>query len=460
MLLLVLVACSSRCPCPETGADSEASQAWVLGDGLEYGSQSNTPSFFEATDVAGVPGAAYVCTGVYGLSAHDTSTLTGLRRSQRIELSWMDERYPRCSHLDVEDGLLAVSAHADEIQPVPGIALLDLSEPTQPVVLAEQAFQDLDLEEVALSGGRLYAAAHEDGLVQFDAQLNELGRIGDLGNLVRVARFGDGVVVGNSEGLVVHFDAELRELRRWQLPGVPMALHEVDGRLAAALGSQGLWLDGIRVHTHGVALRLDRFPSGELLVANWSDVRVYEVSGSQPELRAVDGLPQAGERPRMLAAGVSDCLALVGEWEGLHALQYVPGLGAPELTLSSRAAKVPSNEEATVRLELFNEGPFELLLEPPEAPQGWTVELPEVVEPYGEAELVLHHDGSGERNSELVLRSNDLDEPEVVVELSAGSFRVGVGDAAEDFEYVGLNTGQAHSLEPGKVTLLSYFATF
>ena len=50
----------------------------------------------------------------------------------------------------------------------------------------------------------------------------------------------------------------------------------------------------------------------------------------------------------------------------------------------------------------------------------------------------------------------------ITVSLLTGSADLTVGDEATDFSYVGLNTGQVHTLseQRGKVVVLSYFATF
>ncbi len=65
-------------------------------------------------------------------------------------------------------------------------------------------------------------------------------------------------------------------------------------------------------------------------------------------------------------------------------------------------------------------------------------------------------------SGELVIHSTDPDEPEAEVSLQAGSNAVFVGDDAPDFSYLGLNTGETHTLSDqfGKVVLLSYFGVF
>ena len=450
-MLLLLLACDDPCPC-------DSGEPGVWGDALEHRSQSDTPSFWETTDVEVVDGAAYTCTGVQGLDVHDTSDAYRVRRGDDIAPDWMDSRYPRCTHLDSAGDRLVVSAHSDEIQPTPGIAVLDISSPLEPSVLSQAAFPSLDVEEVALVEAGVAVAAHEDGLVLLDEDLDELARV-ELGNVLRVAAFQDGVVAATAAGEVVRLDGELDEVERWTVPGLPQALLEVDGKLVVALGSAGLWVDGVTVETHGIALRLDRFETGEVLVANWSDVRVYDVSGTVPELIAVDSVEAADDRPRFLAAGAHGCLAVVGEWTGVHALKYLPERTSPEITLSTALVKVPAEVEASVEVRVWNEGQHELLVDDIDLPRGWaasptTLSIP----PGGEATLTLTSDGSGD--GAVRLDTNDVDEPTVEIEAVVGSSGLTVGDEAAAFSYRGLNTGELHTLEPGKVTLLSYFATF
>ncbi|MCP4807124.1 MAG: hypothetical protein GY884_17400 [Proteobacteria bacterium] len=195
-----------------------------------------------------------------------------------------------------------------------------------------------------------------------------------------------------------------------------------------------------------------------MLVANWSDVRVYDVSGTVPELIAVDGVTTAGDRPRILAAGAHGCLAVAGEWEGVHALKYLPGFASPEITLSSSLVKAPEGSASTTTVRVWNEGQLELVGEL-DVPKGWEASPASFELAPGE-ELALALTSDGTDDGTVKIASNDVDESTVEIELLVGSNGITVGDEAEAFSYRGLNTGDVHTIEPGKVTLLSYFATF
>jgi hypothetical protein len=452
-LLLLALGCAEPCPC-DSGV--EPAPVGALGDALEHRSQSNTPSFWETTDVVVVDDAAYTCTGVQGLDVHDIRNPDRVRLGQAVPLDWMHPRYSRCTHLDALGDRLVVSAHADEIQPIPGIALLDVSDALSPQVLRSRAFEGLQVEQVALIEAGIAVAAHDDGLVLLDHELAEVTRV-QLGNVVRVARFGDGVVAATSAGEVVRLDGALVEQERWTVPGLPQALLDVDGALVVALGSAGLWVDGVTVDTHGTALRLSRFGSGEVLVANWSDVRVYDVA-DEPVLVAVDGVPQAGDRPRILAAGAAGCVAVVGEWEGVHALKLTPGLTSPEITVSTERVKAPEEVVSTTVVRVWNEGQ-RVLVGHVDAPEGWQA-APGSFELEPGAEFTLSLTSDGTASGAFVVSTNDVDEPEIEIQGQVGGRGLSVGDDARAFSYRGLNTGEIHTLEPGTVTLLSYFATF
>jgi len=465
-LLLIVAACPAEVAEPPLDL--------TLGDAIEWVNRADTSTFWETTDVEIVDGVVYACTATKGLAILEV--LDGnLSWTGSADLPNASNQYPRCSHLDADGDLVVVTSHLDEIQPTPWIAFIDASDPGSPVTVASRNV-NLGLEEAALIDGAAYAAVHGDGLAKYvldGSSIGEDGVLGGLGNTLSVAPVGDGVGVGTAEGQLHLVSTSLTLQSTIEIGSPVQSVADLgDGRAVLALGSQGLALVDLeagevtwRQSSRGTALRVQAMPDGEVLVANWQDLRVYSFSRSEPRLVAVDAVFQADEQPRHLAAGTDGSIIAAGEWEGVHLLNYTPGLGAPELTPDRTNVKVPADgDPQTAELVLENEGNFDLEIREIEISSGWTVS-PEsgTVPPSESLRLTLTHEGTtGVESGDLTIRSNDLDEDPATIPLFAGSNRVFVGDPAPDFSYTAINTGDLVRLsdQRGRVVLLSYFATF
>ncbi len=448
-----------------------------LADPLDYlGASANTSTFYETTDVDVVGTAVYTCTGVQSLSIHDASNPNAMELVNEFRFPNSHQTFPRCSHVIAEGTRVVVTSHRDEVQRTPWIALLDASTPLEPVLLDNVADLSARFEEPALLGDRLYVAAHEGGIARFDLSANTLepvGTTGGFGNVSRLATTDTLVLAGTNGGELHVLDPELSLLRTLEMDAPIQAIQPLgDDRALIALGSEGIATVNLatgeelsRLDTNGIAVRIDLFSNGDALLTNWSDLRVYDVSTDPPVLRGVDAVYQANPRPRHLAAAANDDLVFTGEWEGVHALRYQPGVGAPELSLSDLLIKVPDDGQAhTVELEVENEGQWSLQVRDIALTEGWTASAAELdLEPGESTILALTFAGStGPMNGLLSLDSNDPDEGVTEIPLLVGSTALGVGDPAPVLVAEGLNTGQTHNLEAqlGKVVLLSYFGVF
>ncbi len=470
---LLFTACAAAAP--GTTEDPTPGVPPPLGDVLVYGARSaNTSTFFESTDVEIWGDTAYVCTGVQSLSLHDVGNAQSPTAFGTVTFAGSHGSYPRCSHVNGTEDRAFVVSHQDEVQRTPWVAILDVSDPENPQLLDESS-TDLSLEEPAYLDGTLYVAAHTDGIAAFDVSSDTLPSpqtADGFGNVSRIAPLGGGLVAGTLEGDVVFLTASLDETESVSLDSPVHALLEVGaGRVLVALGAEGLvLLDGSgaeldRIDTHGIAVRLDSFEDGNVLVTNWHDLRVYSVAGDVLTLVGVDAVYQAEDRPRHLAAGARGTTVATGEWEGVHTLTYVPGVGGPELSVSDLLVKIPADGEPhDVDLTFLNEGNWPLELTDFDFDEGWsTDDINVVLEPAGSYIARLHFEGSTTNLADsLFVESTDLDEPRIEIDLRVGSPAVSVGDPAPTFAYTGLNTGQVHDLEAqqGKVVLLSYFGVF
>jgi hypothetical protein len=466
-MVLPLLATACANPCPEPPAPGE--------DPLVFLSHSKHSRFFETTDVAVGDGVVYTCSGIRSLGVHDASDPERLRYQGKTTFPDHQGWFPRCSHLDLDGDRLLVTARQDELQIDSFAALLDVSDPLDPQALDTMVASG-SYEEGALVGDRAVLSAHHDGveIVEIDGdRLASRGFVGGLGNVTRVAATADGgALVGGQEGAVIRLDADLQPSHQAELGAPVQALLELDdGRIAAAVGSAGVvLLDADLVplaewETAGTALRLDQLGSGELLVVNWSDVRIYALEGDDPVLRGVESAFESNDQPRILAGGARDDIVYAGAWEGLYAYRYQAGVSSPELSPGSLSVKVPADgEPQQAELLLANDSAEELLLGELFLPKRWSVvDAPTSIEPWGLVNLLLDFEGAKRKiRGELEICSDDPDERPARVALQAGSSRQGVGDAFPDFDYTGLNDGERHGLaeHAGEVVLLAYFATF
>lgn len=442
-------------------------------DALAWLGRAPGNTFVEITDIDVIDDTAWVCTGVQGLELYDLSDPTAPVALEEPSFPGESGLFPRCQSVALRADRALVAAHIDEIQEEPWVALLDRSGSGEPLVLDVLA-PEANIEEVVWLGEDPLLAAHEDGLLRLSAAGDTLSTsaLVDVGaNISRLAVDGERVYAGSIEGRLLQLDEALALQAEVDLGAPIQAIEPLpDGRLAVALGSGGVALvstDGGLSHTgttltRGTALRLSQLDDGHLVVANWEDVRIFDVRGDAPELVAVEDVFDAGPFPRTLAAAATGDVVLAGEWTGLHLYRWQPGQASPELT-GPRVIRMPAGpDDARVVSELHNEGSLDLHLIEATPPPGWRVEaLPTVIPPGESAWLDLTRlGGASEGDASLILLTDDVDESAAAISLRIGGSGATVGDDAPVFSVVGINTGAVHAVGPGQVTVLSYFATF
>jgi hypothetical protein len=471
-LLFVLALCS----CADADATDTTAPGidWTLGDALTWQARSPTSTFWETTDVAVVDNVAYTCTGVASLVLHNISVPADMAPIKTLRFDGSNSRFPRCSHIDRKGDRMVVTSRRDEIQPRPWVALLDVSDAANPKILDEWSMPgDGVLEEGAIFNDQVYVAAPDEGVLVFDISGGSLKQVETLTGLGRPARVsgGEHLWVGTTGGTVYELDADHNRLSTTDVAASVQALLELsDGRATVALGSSGLAVieDGAvsqTVATKGTAVRLQMLEPGRILLANWTDLRVYDDVGGQLSLRAVDAVFQADDRPRHLAAAAGNGVVVDGEWSGIHTLTWDATVRASELTPSELLIAVAADgEPKDVQLVITNEGQLPLTISKLDTPTGWSSDADlSTIEPHAERTIDLHFNGSESVTTrDLVIHSDDVDEPKIKIPLRTGSNRVFLGDEAPVFTYTDLMGSGRHSLKEqhGNVVLLSYFATF
>ncbi len=468
--LCLVVACRRAEPEPQPPPPTG------IADALVHRSRSPTSAFWESTDAAARGDVAYVCTGVSSLTLHDMADPDAVEMLDEVRFPLSSFSFPRCSHVDVLGDRLIVASRNDEVQPEAWVALVDVARPRHPVTLDAVGYGEQLVEEATLTATTAWVAATGDGLIAYDISgdaLVERGRVPIPGTAIRVDRApGGGVAVGTAEGQVVLVGEDLQASAPVDVGAQVMGLEALaDGRLALALGSSGLGVldpatGALEVtDTRGTALRLHPIDDRYLAVANWSDLRVFDVSGPVPELRAVDAVYESEDRPRTFSVAASGDRVVAATWTGVHVLTWDPAAVGPEITLSTSEIAAPADggpHDATV--VVTNEGQLPLHVTDLKTPGPWTGQPRAfTLEPGQAQEVAFHTDGSAAVSlDEARFLSDDPDEPKARLLARVGADAVFVGDPALDFTYVALNTGTTHTLseQRGKVVLLSYFATF
>lgn len=443
-------------------------------DGLRYvAAAEGTPDRFQPLDMVVIDGVAWICTSPISLARFDVSDASSPSYLGQVLFDGSADGYPGCTWVEADGDRLFVVSRRTEMQPEAFVAMVDTSDPAAPTVLAELS-PGLPLEEAAVLEGTLFVAAHDEGIRAFVPSSDALEpgtALTGLGNVTRLRAAHGELVAGTTTGTLHFVDGALEPRASLEL-GAPIldVLPLGDDRVVVALGSAGLALvdpgppqELDRVSTGGTAVRLEPLEGGRVLVANWSDLRVYD--GWSLSLEQVDGLAEAGPGARILTAAAVGDLVIAGEWHGLHTLVHAPGAEAPDLAVRPRRVTVPADgspHDATV--DLLNEGQLPLEVRSFDVPPGWATEAtPPTLAPGEVRALPLSFSGSTEASDQLLtIESPDPDEPQLHVALLAGAEGIGPGEPAPPLTSTGLNTGQVHDLESqqGRVVLLSYFGLF
>lgn len=459
----------------ETDGDNLVEQS--PGDRVVHLARAPGPEFIEFTEVRWVGDRVLACSPVRGLLVYDASSIGDPSGETRLPVPGFHDEYPRCQRIAVQGDRALVSAKADQMQPDPIVALVDLSDDGR---VLDTFSPDAEIDGVTWFGGRPVIAAHESGVLRLSADGGDL-RPGDqrsgIGNVRAVARVGDLLAAGTLDGAVVFLDTDLKVVDSVTVDGGVQALAALpDGRIAVAMGSAGLALvqppgraEPAEVTgstpTRGTAVRMGVLGDGSVAVANWQDVRIFDTREAAPILAAVEDMTVAEARPRTLAIDAFDDQIVVGEWSGLHFFDHDASKIAAEISVDTRDVRLTAPTAGrTARIEVENEGQLPLTLDGAEASPSWAVTGGIVTLQPGESATVeVEYVGNAPMDrSTLVLSSDDPDEPGIEVGLSWGGNGLAIGDRAPDLVAMGVNTGLVHDVhdQQGKVVVLSYFGSF
>jgi len=448
-----------------------------LGDNLVARGVSDV-EFLEPTATAWLGSdRVLLCSGTNGLGLYDVSDLDAPSRTGGVSLG--PPAGFRCQHLALSgEGAVIATHHGDETGDG-WIALIDASDPTAPVAVASWNQPGVEPEGVAFDGDMALVAAHESGLLRFDVSAGALGSpttlADDIGNAYSVAVDAIGrIAVGTVEGEVLLLDSAGTTLGSIAVSGPVRDVEWLaDGSVVAICGSSGLDRIDLQAGTveahadvYGSALDAVEMEDGSIVVADWNDLRMFD--GETLDLLGTEA-PGASGGPAVALLGIDryEDTVFVAEWQGLRTFTWDPMVSAPDIradVASIDLGTLASGEPAAWSLVLRNEGPKPLTISSitsSDAAVSLSASSMEIAAGGADFVEVAWVSTGGTLSARVTLRSDDPDEPEIVVPVDANQPTTGVGDLVPDFSYVAVNgTETWRSRDLGGPALLTYFATF
>ncbi|MBL4685899.1 MAG: choice-of-anchor D domain-containing protein [Nannocystaceae bacterium] len=472
------------CPAPSGAATN-------FVDALEHLGRAQGDTFIEILDVVADGELVYSCTATQGLTIWDATnpSESALIVENVGPAGLAHDSFPRCQHLgyDATARQMVLTNRGDEIQPEPWLYLYDISDPASPVPL--RGLQTAaSIEGVVLEDGRIWAAAHNAGILVFDdtgeADLVVTAEWADddsdawapfkVGDTLFVAEGTTGLRAYDIAG-----DTPIL-LDTIALPGSSKDVVVADGIAYVAASS---FLAAVDVsdptamalvterEVRGTALALDIGTDGIVMVAEWDEIRGYDTATADLAEVISETIPADGasfSRVLTLDAEPTTARVYAGEWRGMHAYDQHAGGTGPEVLATPGSLQfgtvAPGDSEDRVMV-LRNSGdqPLEIYAIQSEIPGVSAAPACATIAPGSAAAFEVTFAPTTEDSSRgrLMLQTNDIDEPMFEVSMSGNIAGLDIGDPAPPFTLNDLD-GQTWSLEDleGSVSVLSYFATF
>jgi hypothetical protein len=445
------------------------------------------PLYSEVLDVAVAPEHLYLCTGIHALMVVDRASWAVVA-DPRPSVSITDGIGDVCQHVAASGDRALITHRGDEFGPTPYVALYDVGDPAKPRELgAIAATGSWEGAAVLPEAPGWYAAGvHQQGLAMLretEDGLVEIARLSaGLDNVWDLVADGTTLFVADGSG-VVQVDVSVPAAPALRVR-TPLSGSVKDVFLAGDVVYAAGGADGVHLLDAGTLEVLGHVPTpgsavmtaqseGYMLVADWSEVRAYDVSApDEPRLVATERIdPRFTPAPfsRVLAVAADGPEVFLGEWSaGVFRAQFTPGLQAPDLRFEGRTLELPKaavGQEVARALILENEGAAPLTIARIEASPPFFALREQLNIDAGGADFVelrVRTETADLVTGDLRLVTNDPDECEVVIPLVANEDDLGVGDAFPNLTIDDLQTGASFDLASlaGKVVLLSYFATF
>ena len=487
-VLACLGACTGgkKAPAPEPAAVSTTAE-FAIADSMVPIARVAGSTFIEILEVRVIGDKLIYCTGVRGLQVVDARDPRAMKVTHELRSRYSHERFARCQHLAVDGDRVFFTNRGDMIQKKPFITGFNLAT-SPPEEIFNYAPEGMTIEGIAVRGSKLFVASHERGLVVLETAGGKgavLGSAEEFKAAWSVDVAGNFAYVADATGRLGIIDvrnpSRLLVRANMELGGSAQSV-VVRGNLAyVAAGASGLIIVDVKdpaapkvvseTRTSGSALQVS-VDGDRAFVANWGDARIYDISDpSTPHLIAAEVVKTEEGSSRVLGMSGRGDVAFVGEWTGMHAYRLFDRRRAPHATVNKAMlsfGRTPAGTEKRLNVALSNEGSAALTIASAaivSVGSGFELETPpqKTIEPGGFASLsvVFKPEAGSPKGAELVISTNDPDEPELRVVLAGNQEGLAVGDKFPELELALVDGGRWRlSEQRGKVVLLAYFATF
>ncbi len=485
-------------PQPATGlpvaeaalAGCPPSASTPFADPLVHLARAEGDAFIEILDAHHRDGRIFACTGTQGLTVWSTADdgTTALLAEGIAPRDAAHAKFPRCQHVALHDSdsRVVLTSRGDEVQPRPFVGVVDLESLDAPKTLAVHR-GDASYEGAVFVDDDVVVAAHQAGLMRLTvdgARLTPRATFRDAHSdawFPALSPGGDIVVAEGATGLRTYSVADhgIALLATLALPGSSKHL-AIEGTTAYVATSTGIAIVDIAdpaapqllstTQTPGTALAVAVGRPGALFVADWDQVRGYAVDDPRRPVAILgETIPTEGSFSRVLALAASrDGRVFAGEWQGMHVLRHVESAPSPELeihTTTVAMGRAGTGKPALAELRLRNSGDAPLTISRIERTDSAVSVTPTCLQLQpGQSKAVdvrLEPDDEQPFAGQLVLHTDDPDEPRVTVGVVANTAGANIGDDAPDFDALDLNGKRwTKAGLTGKVVLLAYFATF
>lgn len=387
--------------------------------------------------------------------------------------------------LDGGRRVVYLAHHGDSWVPAPSLSTYVVSGDRTEVIVADSIVDaSILFEGLAYHpDGYLYVATHDGGLRVYriagdGVPIPEATRLDGFDNAWKVAVRGDRAYVADaSAGVkVVSLADRTRPEIVQALPTTGLARDVVvrGDRVYVALGGSGVDVFDIgstgqlepraNIDTFGSAQAVDA-DDRLLAVANWDNVSVYDAATLQ--LLGTEDLRGYPDFEQDLAVALRGDRILVGEWEGLHVLEYRQGRVGADVWIEDELYQFTPDEVGARAVVVRNRGPLELRVSAiMTTDDAFSVDAAALTIEPGGADVfeVVYRPSAASGVNVLSLRTNDPDDGQANLEiplLTVDTDEIDVGDRlTDDFAFLDpTGSGQLSNLE-GKVIVLAYFALF
>ena len=472
-------------PNPPTGPDASLpdvtyEDSLTLSGSLPTGVTDGFSGIEEVRALA--DGRVLACTSRAGVLVIDGTDPSNLAEAARIDTG-------PCQHIAVSGDTLYVSHRGDPTDPQSRLTAWDLA--ASPPIAIGDAFTatDTSFEGLDAAGTMVYAAAHDKGVFILELASGQLAQrstyaIG-LDNAFAVAIRDTTLYVADAAG-AVHFldvsDAGAPSLAGatadGAIDGSPMSIDVAGDTVYVGAGWGGAVIIDAgnlaapeiagSVDTPGSALQVSH-ADGFLHVADWNDVRVFDVSDpAAPVIVTTERLPASSGASRVRGLAALGSTVFAGEWNALYALELSPAGDAPDIRTSSDDVKFFDTSAGTFRstaLIVYNDGNAPLSAVVGSEGEAFTVNINELQIAAGQAGVVeITYTATGGASPDLgtlTLRSTDPDQGTLDVPLIGNALGLQIGDPAPEIAVAMLEGGEWRTTQQvGQIQVLSYFAVF